>query len=54
VRLALAMVTDSPESVRLIVDEIDDRRGCWACIARELLCVLADLTDAAGIAYIEA
>ena len=50
----LAMVTDSPESLRLIVEEIDDRRGCWACICREILRVLADLTDDTGIRYIEA
>ncbi len=48
------MVTDSPEALRLIVDEIDDRRGCWACICREILRVLADLTDDTGIRYIEA
>lgn len=53
-RLALAMVADSPDSLRLIIDEIDDRRGCWACVCRELLCVLADLTDDTGIRYIEA
>jgi hypothetical protein len=53
-RLALAMVTDSPEALRLIVEEIDDWRGCWACICREILRVLADLTDDTGIRYIEA
>lgn len=53
-RLALATVTDSRDAERAIADEIDDRRGCWACICRELLCVLADLTDDTGIRYIEA
>jgi hypothetical protein len=47
-RLALAMVTDSPEALRLIVEEIDDWRGCWACICREILRVLADLTRRHG------
>ncbi len=53
-RLALATVTDSHDAERAVADEIDDRRGCWACVCRELLCVLADLVDDTGIRYIEA
>jgi hypothetical protein len=53
-RLALATATDSLDVLRVIVDEIDDRRGCWPCICREILRVLADLTDDTGIRYIEA
>ncbi len=53
-RLALATATDSHEAERAIADEINDRRGCWACVLYELLCALADLTDDTGTRYIEA
>jgi hypothetical protein len=53
-RLALATVTDSHETLRAIVDGITERGGCWGCIAREILTVLADLTNDTGIRYIEA
>lgn len=53
-RLALATVTDSYETLRTIVDAITERGGCWGCIAREILTVPADLTDDTGISYIEA
>ncbi len=53
-RLALAACTDSLDGIRATDDEIQEQRGCWCCIARELLAVLATVADEATVAYIEA
>jgi hypothetical protein len=50
-RLALAAATDSIDSLAAITREISEHGTCYGCIVRELLRVLADVTDTAGVAY---
>jgi hypothetical protein len=46
--------TDSLDALRVIIDDIEARHGCWPFTARELLEVVRDLVDDTGTRYIEA